>query len=190
MNLPNAITIARIALIPLLIIACEKGWFQPGWSLPIAFAVLGFSDMLDGYLARKNNQITELGKLLDPVADKILVLASLLILMEMPEYDHTAKYRIPGWSVLIIMAREFAVSGLRSLIAAHGGEILAASWMGKVKTTLQMVAIGMLFFRGDEPITGLPLMPLGWITYWAALLITLYSGLEYFWKNRAVLRER
>lgn len=189
MNLPNSITLARIGLIPVLILACENGWFAPGWSLPVVFAILGFSDLVDGTIARKYNQITELGKLLDPVADKILVLASLLILMEMPEYDIHAQYRIPGWSVLIIMAREFAVSGLRSLIASKGGEILAASWMGKVKTTLQMVAIGVLLFRGDEPITGLPLMPIGWLTYWAALVITLYSGFEYFWKNRALLRE-
>ncbi len=184
MNLPNRITVTRIAAIPLLVLATEFNYFLPGWGLPSLFFIIGISDLADGMLARRLNAITELGKLLDPISDKILVLSGLLILMEFDLPKDLEVYRIPGWSVLLIMAREFAVGGLRSL-AASQGFVLAASNAGKIKTTLTLFALGGMFFRGPEPYTGLPFFEMGYGLYWVALVVTILSGIEYFWKNRS-----
>jgi CDP-diacylglycerol--glycerol-3-phosphate 3-phosphatidyltransferase len=189
LNIPNSITLTRIALIPVLVAFAADGFFEPGWGLPLTFGLISLSDLLDGEIARRTNQISELGKLLDPIADKILVLAGLLILLEYQgDWGANAELAVPGWSVLLIMAREFSISGLRSLAGAKG-MVLAASKLGKMKTAMTMLAIGGLFFRGPDPITGLPFHYMGFYMYWIALAVTLYSGVEYFWKNRALFSQ-
>lgn len=137
MNLPNKLTILRILLVPFMVIV-------PYFNIPnelvivdILFIVAALTDKLDGYLARKNNQITTFGKFLDPIADKILVLATMIILVE--------AQKIPGWIPIIILFREFVVSGYRLIASQKGGEVIAASKWGKLKTVTQMIAIIMMF---------------------------------------------
>lgn len=144
MNLPNKITVARILLIPIMIIIPFFGLENivfgnvtlSNFIVLIIFLVASFTDFLDGYLARKNNLVTTFGKFLDPIADKLLVLAALIMLVE--------QGIIPGWIPIIIAAREFIVSGIR-MLAAGEGNVIAASWLGKVKTVSQMVAISLAF---------------------------------------------
>ena len=137
MNLPNKITIARILLIPFFMIALlgrELFGAQNAWIMDIAaaiiFTVAAATDGVDGYLARKNNQITDFGKFLDPIADKLMVMAALISLVELG--------RVPAYMVIIILAREFMVTGIR-LVSAGKKQVIAASWYGKVKTTLQFI---------------------------------------------------
>lgn len=144
MNLPNKITVARILLIPIMIIIPFFGLENiifgnvtlSNFIVLIIFLVASFTDFLDGYLARKNNLVTTFGKFLDPIADKLLVLAALIMLVEQGV--------VPAWIPVIIAAREFIVSGIR-MLAAGEGNVIAASWLGKVKTVSQMVAIALAF---------------------------------------------
>lgn len=182
MNLPNWITTSRLLLaIPCL---CLLEW--PGWERValVIFAVASLTDFLDGYLARRLNQVTELGKLLDPLVDKVLVTGALVAL--------ASRGIVPAWSVTAILVREFLVTGLRVLEASRG-VIVPASWPGKVKAFLQMVAIGMLLMVLDPVGKGLlvgPLATAGLVTYWAAVALTIYSGVEYVWHARALLTDR
>ena len=144
MNLPNKITIARVVLIPLMVIIPffhldnELIWGITLGNLLclVIFLLASFTDFLDGHLARKNNMVTNFGKFLDPLADKLLVAAALIMLVE--------SGIIPAWIPIIILAREFSVSGIR-MLAASEGKVIAASWYGKVKTVSQMVAISLAF---------------------------------------------
>ncbi|MFC7061140.1 CDP-diacylglycerol--glycerol-3-phosphate 3-phosphatidyltransferase [Halobacillus seohaensis] len=189
MNLPNKITLSRIFLIPIFIILMsapfEWGEIQMGdRELPIAhlagailFIVASTTDWIDGYIARKYNLVTNLGKFLDPLADKLLVSAALIVLVEIG--------LAPAWIVIFIISREFAVTGLR-LVAAGEGSVLAASQMGKLKTWIQIVAISLLLLH-NWPLAYIDL-PLGTISLYAALIITVYSGYDYFVKNWHVMR--
>lgn len=175
-NLPNLLTSFRILLVPILVVVLLteiEGKAYIGLAL---FLTAAFTDFLDGFIARRRRQITTLGKLLDPAADKILTAAAFISLVELK--------LAPAWMVVIIVSREFAVSTLRS-VAASQNHVLAASWSGKLKTTLQIIAIALLIVSnrlGDWKI-------LAEISLWAALLVTLYSGVDYFVRNgRAVLK--
>jgi len=144
MNLPNKITVFRIALIPIMIIVALldiKGEFLnipiQYWLLNIIFIIGSATDYLDGVIARKTNQITTFGKFADPLADKILVLAAMMILLEMN--------KIPSWIPVIVIIREFIVSGYRLLEVEQGGKVIAASIWGKLKTVTQMIAIIAIF---------------------------------------------
>jgi len=190
MNLPNKITISRILLIPVFIILMsvpfEWGSIQMGdRELPVAhlagailFILASTTDWIDGYIARKYNLVTNLGKFLDPLADKLLVSAALIVLVEIG--------LAPAWIVIVIISREFAVTGLR-LVAAGEGSVLAASQMGKLKTWIQIISISLLLLH-NWPFAYLNL-PLGIITLYLALIITFYSGYEYFQKNWHVMRD-
>ncbi|GAB6988986.1 CDP-diacylglycerol--glycerol-3-phosphate 3-phosphatidyltransferase [Paenibacillus pini] len=190
MNLPNRITIARICLIPIMMVFLLVDFsFYPeplvwgSYELPynqliaaVIFIVAASTDGIDGYLARKNNMVTNLGKLLDPLADKLLVAAILISLVEMGKCD--------SWIAVIIISREFAVTGLRQ-VALLDGAVVAASYWGKVKTVVQIVAIvAMLINNFPFVFAGIPFDS---IATWAAALITLYSGIDYFVKNRKLL---
>lgn len=191
MNLPNRITIARICLIPLMMVFLLVDFnFYPAplvwenYELPfnqltaaVIFIIAASTDGIDGYLARKNNMVTNLGKLLDPLADKLLVAAILISLVEMGKCD--------AWIAVVIISREFAVTGLRQ-IALLDGSVMAAGQSGKIKTTIQIVAIVALLIN-DFPFVFLQI-PFGEIAIWAAALITIYSGVEYFVKNRHLLK--
>lgn len=140
MNLPNKLTIFRIILVPIMVIIPFLGIDGRVAGIPIewliidvVFIIASLTDKLDGYLARKNNQVTAFGKFLDPLADKILVLAAMMMLVEMQ--------KLPAWIPIIVLAREFMVSGYRLIAVEKGGEVIAASKWGKLKTVTQMIAI-------------------------------------------------
>ncbi len=150
MNLPNKLTIFRIILVPLMVIVYYVGVLNGindtflgipviNWIIVAIFALASYTDHLDGKLARKNNQITAFGKFADPLADKILVLAAMLILVE--------DKRLPAWIPIIVLFREFVVSGYRLIAVEKGGEVIAASIWGKIKTATQMIAIILMFLN-------------------------------------------
>ncbi|WP_101843949.1 CDP-diacylglycerol--glycerol-3-phosphate 3-phosphatidyltransferase [Halobacillus sp. Marseille-P3879] len=190
MNLPNKITLSRILLIPVFIILMSGpfNWGEIEMSdraLPVAhlagailFIIASTTDWIDGYIARKHNLVTNLGKFLDPLADKLLVSAALILLVEIG--------LAPAWIVILIISREFAVTGLR-LVAAGEGSVLAASQMGKLKTWIQIVSISLLLLH-NWPFAYID-FPLGLISLYAALVITVYSGYDYFVKNWHVMRD-
>lgn len=190
MNIPNKITISRIFLIPIFIVILSVPFDWGEWnigdtSLPLShfFAALIFmiaagTDWLDGYYARKYNLITNLGKFLDPLADKLLVSAALILLVEMG--------LAPAWIVIIIISREFAVTGLR-LVAAGEGIVLAASNMGKLKTVTQILAIILLLLH-NYPFSYLG-FPAATVVLYIAMIITAISGYDYFVKNLHVMRD-
>lgn len=144
MNLPNKLTIFRIILVPIMVIIPFlgiQGTFlaipMEYWLIEFIFILASLTDKLDGYLARKNNQVTTFGKFLDPLADKILVLAAMIMLVEMS--------KLPAWIPIIVLAREFLVSGYRLIAVEKGGKVIAASNWGKLKTVTQMIAIILAF---------------------------------------------
>ena len=144
MNLPNKLTIFRIILVPIMVIIPFLGIDGKFLGIPIEwliidaiFIIASITDKLDGYLARKNNQVTAFGKFLDPLADKILVLAAMIMLVEME--------KLPAWIPIIVLAREFMVSGYRLIAVEKGGVVIAASKWGKLKTITQMIAIILAF---------------------------------------------
>lgn len=170
LNLPNTLTLSRILLVPLLVavlLTKIAGWEFIGLGV---FLVASLTDFLDGFLARRRKQVTSLGKLLDPAADKILTSAAFISLVGLE--------LAPAWMVVVVIAREFAVSSLRSLAAAQN-VVLAASFAGKVKTTTQIIAISLLIISAKLGALTL-LAP---VSLWVALLATLYSGIEYFVRN-------
>ena len=144
MNLPNKLTIFRMILVPIMVIIPFLGIKTEVLGIPLTYIIIDFifiiasiTDKLDGYLARKNNQVTTFGKFLDPLADKILVLAAMMMLVEMA--------KLPAWIPIIVLAREFIVSGYRLVAVEKGGKVIAASKWGKLKTVTQMFAIILAF---------------------------------------------
>lgn len=172
-NLPNTITLLRTLAVPILLVfpalaASRRGSEAMAW----IFIVAAVTDLLDGWLARRGQQVTKIGKLLDPLADKLLVATALIVLL--------AGGRIPAWGtpmVVVIIGREIAVTGLRGF-ASSQGQIMAAAWPGKVKTLLQNIAIGALLF--PNPQWGLPAHTVGLVFLVAATALTLWSGYGYF----------
>ena len=192
----NIVTLIRICLVPVFVLAIVSPW--PQWmGLPditmeakrlIAagiFILISCTDWIDGYLARSRGEVTDFGKFMDPLADKILVAAALIALVELSV--------LPGWPVLIILAREFIVSGIR-MVAASKGEVIAASWYGKAKTVFQMIAIVLflakdaLVFRTAEAALTNPLFVLSWLVMIVALILTVMSMLDYLVKARHLLK--
>lgn len=187
MNLPNKITVSRILMIPLFMIVMlvPFSWGEItllGATMPLThlvgaliFIIAASTDWVDGYYARKYNLVTNLGKFLDPLADKLLVSAALVILVEL---DLAA-----AWIVIVIISREFAVTGLR-LVLAGGGEVVAANMLGKIKTWAQIVAISALLLHNIIfELIGLPFDDLA---LWVAMFFTIWSGWDYFAKNKQV----
>lgn len=185
MNLPNKITVARILLIPvfLVIMLVDFSWGELtllGVTLPMThfigaliFIIASTTDWIDGHFARKYNLVTDLGKFLDPLADKLLVSSALIVLVGLQ--------MAPAWIAIVIISREFAVTGLR-LILAGGGEVVAANMLGKIKTWAQIVAISALLLH--NMIFELISLPLDLIALWVALIFTIWSGWDYFAKNK------
>ena len=176
MNLPNKLTLMRVVMIPLLVVfmLVPMGFAAQKWVALGIFILASLTDLADGKIARKYNLITNFGKFMDPLADKLLVCSALICLIEL--------HKIPAWIVLIIIAREFIVSGFR-LVAADQGIVIAASMWGKVKTTVQMILICLMI--ADIP----QLAVLTQIAMWSALTLTIISLVDYVVKNRAVIND-
>jgi len=170
MTISNKLTILRIIMVPVFVALMM---LDLKIAATVVFVVASFTDMLDGYLARKRNEITTFGKFLDPIADKILVVSALACLMEISV--------IPAWTVIIVIAREFIVSGLR-MAAASQNVVIAADGFGKIKTITQMVAITMLLL-GFGSVFGL----IAQILYYASVILTFLSGASYIIKYKDVL---
>jgi CDP-diacylglycerol--glycerol-3-phosphate 3-phosphatidyltransferase len=171
-NLPNTITVLRVGAVPVLLLLPwapgERGSEVIAW----CFIVAALTDIVDGWLARRGQQVTSIGKLLDPLADKLLVATALIVLLAMG--------RIPIWAtwmVVVVVGRELAVTGLRG-VAAAGGQVVAATWRGKTKAVTQNIAIGALIFH--YPTAGLPAHHVGMVFLAVATALTLWSGYLYF----------
>ena len=172
MNLPNKLTIGRMIAVPFFIAAYMTGHFFIAFVL---FVAASLTDMLDGKIARKYNLVTNFGKIMDPLADKILVYSAFCLMVPDP---------VPGWMLIIILAREFVVSGMRT-VAASEGIVIAAGMSGKIKTVLQMIAVPLLILASAFPqVAAISL--LAQIFLWASLVMTVYSGCEYVMKNKQV----
>ena len=171
MNLPNQLTMLRILLIPVFMVVLYLGFAGSTYVALAIFIVASLTDLLDGKIARKYNLVTDFGKFADPLADKMLTTAALLWFVE--------NGQMPAWALLIVIVREFAVSGLR-MIAADKGKVIAAGWSGKVKTASTMVCIILMFL----PIPAI----VNTICVWVIALTTLYSGVEYFVQNKDAIQ--
>lgn len=173
MNLPNKLTMFRVILIPFFIVFLLVPGIPAGkWIALAIFIVASLTDLLDGKIARKYNLVTNFGKFMDPLADKLLVCAALICLIELE--------RIPSWIVIIIISREFIISGFR-LVAADNQVVIAASYWGKFKTTFQMVMVCLMIANMDA------LSLLTQIVMWIAVVLTIVSLVDYLVKNKGVL---
>lgn len=174
MNVPNMLTILRVIMIPFFVVflLADITAFDNYIALAI-FIAASITDTLDGYLARKNNQVTNFGKFMDPLADKLLVSAAMICLVAME--------RIPCWIVIVIISREFIISGFR-LVASDNGIVIAASWWGKIKTISQMIMIILLIGN-----IGGVFRVLETVFIYAALILTVVSLVDYIMKNKQVL---
>ena len=171
MNLPNKLTIARIIAVPFFIAAYYLEWHLVAF---LIFIAASFTDMLDGKIARKYDLVTNFGKIMDPLADKVLVYSAFCLMVPDP---------VPGWMLIIILARDFLVAGVRT-VAASEGIVIAAAMSGKIKTVLQMVAVCMLLIA---PVINTSwFLILGKIVLWAALVMTVISGVQYVVDNKQV----
>ncbi len=177
MNLPNKLTIARILMVPLIVVlillAKDNALI---YAAGVLFLLASFTDFLDGYLARKNNWITNFGKFMDPLADKLLICSILICLI--------VRGTVPAWAVIVIVAREFAISGFR-LVAVEKGVVIAAGNLGKRKTNLQTLWVAFLLFPFEWKYWQLTAD----ILMWAALILTIWSFADYVAKNPTVLEE-
>jgi len=178
MNLPNRLTMTRILLIPLFLAVASLKYPYTDLIAAALFVLGAATDGLDGYIARKNRQVTILGKFMDPLADKILVSAALIVLVDL--------HRLPGWVAVLIIGREFAVTGLRAIAAAEG-HVIAASKLGKIKTVTQIVAIVALFIRHFP--FNLINFPFGSVAMAVALFYTVWSGFDYFKSTWALIKK-
>ena len=176
MTTASKITLVRVAFIPLYMLLMYLSCGQPGlwmWISLGVFIIASLTDYVDGHIARKYDQVSDFGKFLDPLADKLLTISAMLIFCQ---WD-----RMPSWAVMIVLTREFAVTGLR-LIAVAKGHVIAAAWSGKVKTACTMVGLcAMMVFTN--------LVVVDWIVTSLIVLTTVYSGVEYFIHNRKCLWE-
>lgn len=174
MNLPNKLTVFRMIAVPFFIAAYMLGYYPAAL---VIFCVASLTDALDGKIARKRGLVTNFGKIMDPLADKILVYSALCLFIESD--------LIKAWMLIIILAREFIVAGMRT-VAASEGTVLAAGMSGKIKTVLQMVAVIMYLFGLSVPSISDKVILAANVVFWASLVMTVYSGAEYVWKNRSV----
>ncbi|MFA6939606.1 MAG: CDP-diacylglycerol--glycerol-3-phosphate 3-phosphatidyltransferase [Clostridiaceae bacterium] len=177
MNLANRITLLRILLVPIFLIFIAVKIPYGIYIATFIFIIASLTDKLDGYIARSRNQVTRFGKIMDPLADKLLVTSALVSLVEF--------HMIPAWISMIIIAREFAITGLRSVAAAEGN-VIAASKLGKAKTVSQVVAIisALININQKHPV----FTYLFYITMAVAVVITIVSGVDYFYKNSEYIK--
>ena len=175
-NIPNSLTMLRIFLAPVLVVVLLTEFpDKEFWGLGI-FLFAALTDLLDGIIARRTNRITVVGALLDPIADKLLMSAAFISLVELQQ--------APAWMVTLIVGREFAVTALR-LIALERGIAISANWLGKAKTTSQIVTVSILIFSINSTRWEI----IGMVALWITVSLTVASMVVYFWQNRGVLTE-
>ena len=170
MNTANKLTMLRILMIPAFLVVLYLNFPGARYVALLFFILASLTDFVDGYIARHYNQVTDFGKFMDPLADKMLVMSAMLWFVEVG--------RMPAWALLIVVVREFAVSGLR-LVAVDNGRVIAAAWSGKIKTACTMVGICLMLLPVPSVVD----------TIVTAVIVatTVYSGLEYFVKNKDVI---
>ncbi len=197
MTLPNKLTMGRIVVVPVMVaIACVPYLYEHNIFLDVTYAnfinfilfvLASLTDFLDGYIARKYNLVTTFGKFADPLADKMLVLTSLLILMMQNKnaiFGEFGLQIVPLWAVAIILIRELMVSGIR-LVASQNGEVIAAGMAGKVKTFVTMIAIGVAFLAGMHNIVAIAAL----VLIYVSVVLTVYSGIVYFINAKKIILE-
>ena len=170
MNTANKLTLTRVVMIPLFLVILYWDFPFHQYVALAVFVLASVTDFVDGYIARHYNQVTDFGKFMDPLADKVLVMAAMLWFVEAG--------RMPAWALLIVVVREFAVTALR-LVAVEGGRVIAAGWSGKVKAASTMVCIVIML--------ALQFAVLDWVCVAVIVVTTVYSGIEYFIKNKDVI---
>ena len=170
MNTANKLTLTRVVMIPLFLVILYWDFPFHQYVALAVFVLASVTDFVDGYIARHYDQVTDFGKFMDPLADKVLVMAAVLWFVEAG--------RFPAWALLIVIVREFAVTALR-LVAVEGGRVIAAAWSGKVKTASTMVGICVMFL--------FPHQVVDIVVVAVIVLTTVYSGVEYFVKNKDVM---
>ena len=183
MNLPNKISLLRVAMIPVFVVLAlmPTQWAQLA-ALGV-FCLASLTDALDGYIARSRNLITDFGKFIDPIADKLLVMSALVVLV--------SDGRMPAWVCIVMLARELAISGFR-LVAVGGGRVIAAGWLGKIKTVTQMAAVILLMLcvpLQGEPLLGQPGVVLAQSAMYLAAAMTVISGADYIVRNFDCIRD-
>ena len=167
MNTANKLTMLRVVMIPIYLVLWHLDFPYHNYAALAVFILASLTDLLDGYIARHCNQVTDFGKFMDPLADQVLVMTAMICFCAMG--------RFPAWALVIVMAREFAVSGLR-LVAVDNGRVIAAGWSGKVKTSSTMICLCIMHVPIPDA--------LGWVCVIVIVATTVYSGTEYFVKNR------
>lgn len=172
MNLPNKLTVARVIAVPFFVVCFMYKHF---WIALLLFSIASLTDLLDGKIARSRGLVTNFGKIMDPLADKILVYSAFCLMVE--------NGMIPSWILIVILTREFTVSGMRT-VAASEGIVIAAAMSGKIKTVLQMFAVVALLLLNVINLTVLTVT--AYILLYASLIMTVYSGIEYVIKNKKV----
>ena len=179
MNLPNKLTVLRVIMVPFFVffMLTDVGGPANKWIALVLFCVASLTDMLDGKIARARNLVTNFGKFMDPLADKLLVCSAMICMIPLG--------KLQAWFVIIIIAREFIISGFR-LVAADNGIVIAASYWGKFKTTFQMLMVIVLILNVQMPFFQI----LGKILTYAALILTVVSLIDYIVKNKDVLKEQ
>ena len=183
MNLPNKISLVRICMVPVFVVLAlmEMQWAQ--YAALAVFCIASATDFLDGQIARRRNLVTNFGKFIDPIADKLLVMSALVVLV--------GQGRMPSWVCIVMLAREFAVSGFR-LVAAGSGRIIAAGWLGKIKTVSQMAAVILLMLftspDGTAPLGEAGRTVAQVVMYFSAAM-TLVSGVDYIARNFDCIRD-
>ncbi|MGM9619229.1 MAG: CDP-diacylglycerol--glycerol-3-phosphate 3-phosphatidyltransferase [Oscillospiraceae bacterium] len=179
MTLANKLTVLRIALIPVFLVLLYWGFPGCRYAALAVFILASLTDFADGYIARHYNQITNIGKFMDPLADKMLVMAAMCYFVECGQ--------MPGWVLAVVLLREFAVSGMR-LCAVEQGRVIAAAWSGKIKTSCTMVALCVMMLTAESWFPAGRTVDL--VCEAVILVTTVYSGVEYFAKNLDVFREK
>ena len=175
MNLPNKLTVLRVIMIPFFVIFMLTPWANKYVAL-VLFCAASFTDFLDGYLARRDNLVTNFGKFMDPLADKLLVCSAFICLIETGQ--------LKAWVVLVIIAREFIISGFR-LVASDNGIVIAASYWGKFKTVSHMAMVILLILDFQNPIMQI----ITDVVVWVGIALTIISLVDYVWKNKQVLTQ-
>lgn len=170
LNLPNILTLLRILLIPVFVLIFSTPTVERSLAAAFVFGIAALTDLLDGYLARRRSQVTSLGRLLDPVADKLLVISGLIMLVQFQ--------RVAAWIAIVIIAREITVTGVRAIIAAQG-VVMSADRMGKFKVVSQIIAIIFLILHGSITLPFIDLYHIGTVILYISLFLALISGGRY-----------